>query len=214
VLTESGPDADFDGPYICKPRFGGSSIGIEIVDDVSVARALLRSSPHYRDGALLEPYLPDAVDLNISVRMHPTVQLSPIERPLRRENSGHIYSYAEKYLGGGEGLASAPRELPARVDAEVASTIEAAALRIAEVALVRGAPRIDFLYAGGAVYVNEINTIPGAMSWYLWQAAGVGFATLLGDLVAESSRPTRHWSSNGADGTALRAAGSIAAKLA
>ncbi|MGE0309724.1 MAG: hypothetical protein AB7N61_11400 [Acidimicrobiia bacterium] len=214
VLSTDGPDPDFEGPYICKPRFGGSSIGIEILDDASVARALLKSSPHYRDGALLEPYLPDAVDLNIAVRVHPTVQLSPVERPLRKGSDGHIYTYAEKYLGGGEGLSSAPRELPAQIDADITAQIEQAARRLTTVALVRGAPRIDFLLSDGHLYVNEINTIPGAMGWYLWQACGVPFGTLLGDLVAEAARPTRHWTVDGADGSALRAAGSIAGKLA
>jgi D-alanine-D-alanine ligase len=205
----------FAGPYIVKPRFGGSSIGIEIIDDMDVAQALVRSSTLYSDGALVEPFLPDAIDLNISVRTFPRVALSPIERPLRRDQGGRIYTYAEKYLAGGDGLASAPRELPAQLDAPVEGLIRAAATRIADIALVRGVARIDFLLAGSELYVNEINTIPGALSWYLWAAGGVPFATLLDDLIAEAtSRSGRAWSTQGADGSALRAAGSIAGKLA
>ncbi len=102
----------FAGPYIVKPRFGGSSIGIEITDDLSAVGALVRTSPHYRSGAVIEPYLADAVDLNISVLTHPALRLSAIERPLRGD--ARIYSYADKYLGG-EGMASAKRELPASV---------------------------------------------------------------------------------------------------
>jgi D-alanine-D-alanine ligase len=214
VMSPDGPPPDFAGPYIMKPRFGGSSIGIEILDDIDVARALLRSSPHYRDGALLEPYLPDAVDLNIAVRVSPRTETSPIERPIRREASGRIYTYAEKYLGGGEGLSSAPREIPAAIDTAVAAEIDRSARRLVDVALVRGAPRIDFLLSGSDLFVNEINTIPGAMGWYLWQAGGVPFATLLADQVAEAQRPTTHWNADGADGSALRSAGSIAGKLA
>ncbi|MEP6661355.1 MAG: hypothetical protein ABJD24_15690 [Acidimicrobiales bacterium] len=205
----------FTGPYIVKPRFGGSSIGIEIIDDIDVAHALVRSSPLYRDGALVEPFLPNAIDLNISVRTFPRVALSPIERPLRRDQGGRIYTYAEKYLAGGDGLASAPRELPAQLDGPVEGLIRAAATRIADIALVRGVARIDFLLAGSELYVNEINTIPGALSWYLWAAGGVPFATLLADLIAEATAKSgRAWSSQGADGAALRAAGSIAGKLA
>jgi len=215
ALAADGPGPEFTGPYIVKPRFGGSSIGIEITDDVDVARALLASSPHYRDGAVVEPYLPDALDLNISIRSWPRWQLSPIERPIRRDDSGHIYTYAEKYLGGGEGLSSAPRELPARISDAVADAIRAAATRVGHLARVRGVARVDFLYAGDALYVNEINTVPGALSWYLWAAAGVSFPALLADLIAEAcSGPSRHWAVEGADGAALRAAGSIAGKLA
>ena len=63
--------------------------------------------------------------------------------------------------------------------------------------------------------MNEINTIPGAMAWYLWQAGGVSFVQLLSDLIDEAVRgPVRARPTDGADGAALRAAGSIAAKLA
>ena len=215
ALATDGPDPAFAGPYIVKPRFGGSSIGIEITDDVAVARALLRTSPHLRDGAVLEPYLPDAVDLNISVRTWPRRQLSAIERPLRADASGRIYSYAEKYLRGGDGLSSAPRQLPAEIPDDVADRIRAAAHGVMDVALVRGAPRIDFLWHGDDVFVNEINTIPGALAWYFWRQEDVTVPALLADLIAEAtSGPTRRYHAAGADGSALRAAGTIAGKLA
>ncbi len=214
ALTADGPDPDFDGPYIVKPRFGGSSIGIETVDDLDTARALLRSSVHLRAGAVIEPFRADAVDLNIAVRTHPEVQLSAIERPLAKED-GRPYTYAEKYLSGGEGLSSAPRELPADVPGAIESAMRAAAERIVAPALVRGVVRLDFLWCGDEVFVNEINTIPGALAWYFWDHAGTPIARLLQDLLAEAeSGPARAFSTEGADGTALRAAGSIASKLA
>jgi D-alanine-D-alanine ligase len=215
VLGPEGEDPAFEGPYIVKPRFGGSSIGIEITDDLGTARALVRSSPHLRDGAVVEPYLPDAVDLNVALRTWPRVAVSAIERPLRRDASGRIYSYADKYLMGGDGMMSAPRELPANLPEEIAKRVRDAAVRVAEVAAVRGAPRIDFLWHGDDVWVNEINTIPGAMGFYFWQAEGVAPEALLGDLLAEAAQgPTRRYTTDGADGSALRAAGSIAGKLA
>ena len=202
----------FPGPYIVKPRFGGSSIGIEITDDLSAVGALVRTSPHYRAGAVIEPYLADAVDLNISVLTHPAVRLSAIERPLRGD--ARIYSYADKYLGG-EGMASAKRELPASVPEGVAAAITDAAKRVVEIALVRSVARIDFLWASDHVYVNEINTIPGSLAWYFWASEGLAFGALLAGMLAEAAAaPTVTYSTDGADGTALRAAGSIASKLA
>ena len=63
--------------------------------------------------------------------------------------------------------------------------------------------------------MNEINTIPGALAWYFWSAEGVSFAALLGDLLEEAIKgPVRARTTEGADGAALRAAGSIAGKLA
>jgi D-alanine-D-alanine ligase len=214
VFTAGGPDPDFPGPYIVKPRFGGSSIGIEITDDLTAARVLVRTSPHFREGAVVEPFLGDAVDLNISVRTYPSLELSAIEKPLRADASGRIYTYAEKYLQGGEGMASAPRELPAVLPAEVEQRIVGITRRVVELACVRGVPRIDFLWRGDDVWVNEINTIPGALAWYFWAQLGTPLLALLDGMLAEAAKgPTRRYTSEGADGTALRAAGSIARKL-
>ena len=153
---------------------------------LTTARALVRSSPHFRDGAVVEPYLPDSVDLNVSVRSWPKLSVSAVEKPLRKDASGRIYTYAEKYLGGGEGLSSAPRELPADIPGEVAERIRSLAEQVAPAALVRGAPRIDFLWRGDDIWVNEINTIPGSLSFYLWDAAGLGFAELLSEMIAQA----------------------------
>ncbi len=207
-------EPDFAGPYIVKPRFGGSSIGIEITDDLAAVAALVRSSSHYRSGAVIEPYLAGAVDLNIAVLTHPDLRLSAIERPLRGGGGAAIYTYADKYLGG-EGMASAKRELPAAIPDPVADQIRTAARRVVEVALVRSVARLDFLWTGDQLYVNEINTIPGSLAWYFWAPEGLAFGALLSGLLAEAERsPTVQYSTDGADGTALRAAGSIASKLA
>ena len=75
--------------------------------------------------------------------------------------------------------------------------MRAAATRIADIALVRGVARIDFLLAGSELYVNEINTIPGALSWYLWAAGGVPFATFLTSHRRCERRSGRSWSTKG-----------------
>lgn len=210
--TGEGPDPEFEGPWIIKPRYGGSSIGIHITDDLSTARALMQSSPHLSRGGVIEPFLADAVDLNIGIRTWPETQLSPIERPLNKE-SGRIYSYAEKYLGGA-GLSSAPRELPAAIPDAAAEEIQTAARIVTKLAGVRGVARLDFLWHEGSVYVNEINTIPGALGWYLWIEPRLAISALLADLLEEAERsPTTAHSIQGADGSALRAAGNIASKL-
>ena len=64
----------FDGPYIVKPRFGGSSIGIEVVEDLDTARALAKSSVQLRQGAVLEPFSKGAVDLNLGYSTHPSLR--------------------------------------------------------------------------------------------------------------------------------------------
>ncbi len=79
---------------------------------------------------------------------------------------------------------------------------------------VRGVARLDFLLDGSDLYVNELNTIPGSFAKYLWIEPTVPFEQLLQDMIAEAkARPTYRPVTEGADGSILRDAGSIAAKL-
>lgn len=213
VALTDATKPDFDGPYIVKPRFGGSSIGIDVVTDLPTAHGRLKSNPHLASGAVIEPFRPDSVDLNVAVRAYPSPQQSAIEKPTRAAN-GDIYSYAEKYAGG-EGSASAPRELPAKIPPELEARIRSCATEAAHLAGIRGVARVDFLLDGDELYLNEINTVPGSLSWHLWVAQDVPFATLLGDMIAEAqARPTARYSAAGADGSLLRNSASIASKLA
>ena len=89
------------------------------------------------------------------------------------------------------------------------------ALAVVGLTGVRGVARLDFLLEGDCLYVNEINTIPGSLAWHLWVDPKIPFATLLRDMLAEAvERPSTHYTTAGADGSALRAAGSIGGKLA
>ena len=219
ALTATTDEVGFAGPYIVKPRFGGSSIGIEVVVDVATARDLLGNSVHLRSGAVLEPFRPDLYDVQVALRCWPDTEVSAIERPLRSPGpagsaGNEILGYIDKYVGG-EGMASAPRELPADLPTELADDLRGAARRIGELALVRGVARIDFLTDGSEWVVNEINTIPGSLARYLWIDPVVPFGRLLDDMIAEArARPMARYSAAGADGLVLRGASSIAAKLA
>lgn len=213
ALTGTTSEVGFGGPYIVKPRFGGSSIGVEVVEDLATARARVGANPHLRRGAVLEPFRGDLFDLNIGVRTWPEPSLSAVERPLRSAPTAEILGYADKYVGG-EGMASAPRELPAVLAQPLADELRRMALVVTDVAEVRGVARIDFLSDGEALFVNEVNTIPGSLARYLWVDPVVPFATLLDGLVEEARRrPSASYSTVGADGTVLRSAGAIAAKL-
>jgi D-alanine-D-alanine ligase len=213
LLTAGAPAPSFEGPYIVKPRFGGSSIGIDVVEDFATAQARLAANPHLRSGAVLEPFRPDLTDLQVAVRSWPTLQLSAIERPLRSSAAADILDYRDKYVAG-EGMAGAPRELPAAISSSLEATLREAAVAVASLTGQRGVARIDFLSDGTQLMVNEINTIPGSLARYLWVDPVLPFGDLLTDLLDEArKRPTHAYTTSGADGTVLRSAGSIAGKL-
>ena len=206
------------GPYIVKPRFGGSSIGIEVIESwTDVVRYTGLGGPHAARGMVVEPYQPGAADVEVAMRAHPVVELSAFARALRSDASNPILSYADKYLGG-EGMVSAPRELPARLPDGLQKELSDTALVVAGLVGLRGVWRLDFLVdaASGQWWVNEVNTIPGSLSKYLWvDPAERPFANLLADMLEEArARPSARWGSAGADGMALRSAAAIASKLA
>jgi D-alanine-D-alanine ligase len=214
LLDADTTSLPFDGPYILKPRFGGSSIGIDVVADLATAKARLSTNTHLERGCVVEPFRQDLFDLQIAVRTYPHVSLSAIERPIRRSETTEILDYRDKYVGG-EGMVSAPRELPAQLEPSQRETIERSARKLVEVASVRGVARVDFLANDHELYVNEINTIPGSLSRHLFVDPPINFEQLLADLVAEAlERPAHRYSASGADGLVLRSATSIAAKLA
>ena len=207
VIAEAEPG--FPPPYIVKPRFGGSSIGIEVVDDYATALALLRSSPHMDRGAVIEPYLEGGRDLNIAIRTYPDFQLSAIEAPV----SDQFYGYSEKYLSGG-GIEGSERQLPADIPPELEARIRTLARTVTKMAGIRSMARLDFLERDDDLWVNEVNTIPGSLSLYLWVDPPISRRQLVLDLVSElEGSKARVFSTAGADGIALQSAASIAAKL-
>jgi D-alanine-D-alanine ligase len=212
-LDEDSEPPAFPPPYILKPRFGGSSIGIEVVADFATARARLQANPHLGHGAVLEPYHPEMFDLQLAARSWPELQLSAIERPLRTMAGGEILGYQDKYVGA-EGMTSAPRELPAKIEPELEERIRTLARRVALLVGLRGVARLDFLSDGEDLFINEINTIPGSLSHYLWIDPRLALTSQLLDLLREASaRPAASYSSAGSDGSVLRVAGPIASKL-
>lgn len=211
VVSGEEPAPTFAGPYIVKPRFGGSSIGIEVADDWATVLALNRSSSFFDQGAVVEPFLLGSRDLQVAVRTHPKWELSAIEAPARAADG--IYSYDQKYLAWG-GEVSAGRDLPATLAPEIEEEIRRLSARITEVAGLRGITRIDYLEKDGEIVVNEVNTIPGSMAAYLWIDPPISRQQLFRDMLDEArSARVRVFSVAGSDGTALRSAGTIASKL-
>lgn len=210
-LVVAGWEPDFEPPYIVKPRFGGSSIGIEVVDSYETAVALTTTSPYLREGAVIEPYRKDLFDLNISFITHPEFAASLVEKPTRSSATA-IYDYSNKYMAS-DGLTNAPRELPAQVPDSVTEAMKQAALRVQQATGLSGICRVDFLCDGENVYVNEVNSIPGAMALYLWPEMPP--AAILHGMIAEAKdQLARGASETFENGAALRAAGGISGKLA
>ncbi len=209
-LVKTQKKATFEGPYILKPRFGGSSIGVEVVNDYATVIKIVESSDLYNQGAVVEKYLENSEDILIGVKNYPSYSVSEIEKPIKNET---LFSYSEKYLDNG-GLEGAQRELPAKIDEEKTKKILTYVEKINSIIPTRGIFRYDFLIDNEDVYINEINTIPGSHALYLWQNLNKSKYDLLNDIIEEAvSEKKISWSTTGSDGIALKSARDIQSKL-
>ncbi|NWG45855.1 MAG: D-alanine--D-alanine ligase [Alphaproteobacteria bacterium] len=186
-------------PFCVKPNNLGSSVGVARVTSADELTASLLSIFRMDRAAVIEAFVPNLVEYNVAVtRAFGKTQVSAIERPLGKSA---VLNFADKYLQEGgkaskvegsvtEGMASAVRVLhPAELSADQIRRIEDHARRAFEAFDMHGAARIDFLCdsATGEIWLNEINSIPGSLSYYLWEpsALKLGFTDLLTGLIEE-----------------------------
>ena len=182
-------------PMIVKPADSGSSVGISSVHNREELVEAIENAVSYSKRIIVEHLVEKLKEINCSVLgNYYECEASVCEAPIR---SGEILSYADKYLGGGakggakggvkesRGMHSTVREIPANLPEEVTSLIRTTAVETFKALACDGVARIDFMIdeANGNVYVNEINTIPGSLSFYLWEATGVSFTALTERLI-------------------------------
>ena len=128
----------------------------------------------------------DLKEINCSVLGDCDDYISSVcEEPIK---SGDILSYEDKYMGGtksSKGMQASQKRIPADLSAEDTQRIQFLAGETFRVLSCHGVSRIDFIVDRNTntIYVNEINTIPGSLSFYLWEASGIRFDELMDKLV-------------------------------
>jgi D-alanine-D-alanine ligase len=194
-------------PAFVKPANLGSSVGITRATDSASLRAALDVAAAYDRRLLVEPGLEGASDINCSVLGHDdNVQVSVCEQPVAWES---FLSYEDKYIRGGksQGMKGLSRRIPAPISAELTRTIQNLARQTFAAIDAAGVSRVDFLVTQDErVYVNEINTIPGSLAFYLWEATDLPFGRLLDRLIeiALARFATRRQTTYSFDSTLLR----------
>jgi D-alanine-D-alanine ligase len=180
-------------PVVVKPARLGSSIGIARADDRIHLDAAIEEALRYDEKVIVEQAVQHLREINCAVLGDPDEALpSVLEEPVRSKEAS-LLTFQEKYMrgeggskGGGktgssaEGMASLDRIIPAPVAPEQTEAIRSLAVRIFQLFECAGVARLDFMLdeATGHLYFNEINTIPGSFSFYLWQPTGIPFDEL------------------------------------
>ncbi len=174
-------EAEFTYPLIVKPSDLGSSIGIKKADNRDELEEAIHNASTYSTRILIEPAVRQIREINCSVMgTHSDMDTSVCEQPL---GSDEILSFTDKYKSGGgksKGMTSLKRKIPADITPEQEAIIKQMAKATFRAFDSSGLVRIDFILdlSNGNIYVNEINTIPGSLSFYLWQHSDINFTQL------------------------------------
>lgn len=206
-------------PSVVKPARLGSSIGIGFADTREELASAIEEALRYDEKVVVEQAVTDLIEINCSVLGSPTDAVaSVLEQPVASDDA-RLLSFKDKYMrgqGGGPkgaapksdapgGMASLDRLIPAPLSDAQTEEIRALAVQVFKLFECSGVARIDFMIDGATdqVYFNEINTIPGSFSFYLWQPTGIEFRSLVNRMIelalersAEARRHIRSYDVN------------------
>lgn len=174
--------AELGFPLFIKPVSSGSSVGISKVSDAAALPEALRQAYQFDDKVIAEVAITGR-EIELAVLGGNPPMVTVAGEIIVRHRDG-FYSYEAKYIDKDAALI----EVPAPISADAQSRAQTLALRAFEVLECEGMARVDlFLQADGALFVNEINTIPGFtnISMYpkLWAASGLRATDLITRLI-------------------------------
>lgn len=173
-------------PVIVKPANLGSSVGIGRAADRERLIERINDAERYSSRIIVEHMVENLHEVNCSVLGDCDEYVTSVcEEPIK---SGEILSYEDKYMGGSKGakgMQASQKRIPADLPKEVSDRIRFLAGETFRVLSCHGVSRVDVIMDAdnGNIYVNEINTIPGSLSFYLWEATGIRFDQLMDRLV-------------------------------
>jgi D-alanine-D-alanine ligase len=156
-------------PIMVKPTCQGSSIGAKFAKNRLELEEGIELSGCYGNQILLEKGLTGFTELNCAAAyINNEVLISQIEKPV---STSEFLTYNEKYMSGnkGKGMAASLRECPAKIAKETEDEIVAATKKVYSALNLFGVVRIDYMLKNSKLYLNEINTIPGSLAFYLFK---------------------------------------------
>ena len=179
----------FSYPVIVKPINLGSSVGIKIAKNSEELKEAIENAFVYSRKILIERAIKNLKEINCSVvGDYESTKASECEEPVKTDE---ILSYKDKYISGGKktgaikSMNASVLRLPANIDTKVKEKIQELALKTFDVLGCSGVIRIDFMIDNDTneIFVNEVNTIPGSLSFHLWKATDLNYTKLLDELI-------------------------------
>jgi D-alanine-D-alanine ligase len=180
-------------PCVVKPARLGSSIGITLVKTIENLDESIKEALNYDTKIVIEKAIINLREVNCSILGDDIkAEASVLEEVMKYDA---ILSYKDKYQSNSKskGMASTTRVCPAQLDQELTKKVQDLAKEVFVILGCSGVTRIDFLMDSKTmeIYVNEINTIPGSLSFYLWDKSGYNFSDLMDRLIDQSIQRQR-----------------------
>lgn len=173
-------------PVIVKPANLGSSVGIGKASNREELIAKIDNAEKFSQRIIVEHMIEKLKEINCSVLGDADEHQSSVcEEPIK---TGDFLSYEDKYMGGSKttaGMQASDKRIPADLPESMSEEIRRMAGETFRVLSCHGVSRVDVMVdeKDNNIYVNEINTIPGSLSFYLWEASGITFPQLMDRLV-------------------------------
>lgn len=176
---------DLNFPLFVKPANLGSSIGISRVENALDLSKALEVAAHYDRKIIVEEAVVKPREINVAVLGYEEdLRVSVAEEPLGFKD---LLKYEDKYVSGSKGAKSSQKhqnkKLPAELKPELEKEIKELAKKAFSAIDGAGVARIDFLVDGDKAYVNEINTLPGSIAFYLYEVDGLMIKDLITRLI-------------------------------
>lgn len=165
---------NFKFPLIVKPNLLGSSIGVSKVNSKEELIEGVNLALRYGEKVLVEQCIENLIEINCSAYFNgEKVVVSECERPVLM---GEFLSFSDKYKKG-------KRVFPADIDSGLSDKIKSITKKVYESLNFNGVIRIDYFLSNGEIYLNEINSVPGSLAYYLFSDTLSGFTTMLNELI-------------------------------
>lgn len=179
-------------PVFVKPANLGSSVAINKAGGLKELESAIEIASGFDRRIIVEEGKEGIIEINCSVLGNNELRASVCEQPIKGER---MLSYEDKYLKGGKtkpfdtaqgkGMAGLSRLIPAPISEELTGKIQEMAMRAFKAVDAAGVARVDFMVKPdtGDFWITEINTLPGSLSFYLWEKSGILFINLLDKLI-------------------------------
>lgn len=201
-------------PVVVKPANLGSTIGISTAHNREDVKKAIEEAIEYDQKIVVEQMIPNLLELNCAVCGNYEYMETSLIAQMKMKHE--LLTFEDKYLSGSKSkkgmgvkqsgsMSNSEFEIPAKISDEMTQKIYEISKKVFRILNLKGVSRIDYLVdeETGEVYVNEPNTIPGSLAFYMYKPKGKDYKTLTDELIKTAikdyknvGRKTSSFSSN------------------